>query len=124
MQEQVEAKDNLLKEGDYVKDILTGEIGVIKEGVSYSGLYPLNVIVVGKVVNYVTREGLENTYHKYPRFVKCEKPKKLVTKEVVTIVIRNKLTGEITTHAYTTAVCFSRHIEIIDQFTNTYEVEE
>lgn len=64
-----------LKLGDYVKDILTGEVDIVTP--SDNSLYPFRT-----GCELFTDEGLDLVSHLHPRFIKVDPPKKLVKKTI------------------------------------------
>ena len=72
-----------LKEGDWVRYILTDKVGQIEDYSKISTTYSLCLrIVIGLHAREMafTKEGLSSLHHKHPRFIKCDPPKKKVKK--------------------------------------------
>jgi hypothetical protein len=71
-----------LKSGDFVKDILTDEVFEVIESISrYGGLTAINIEGPGTI--YFKEDGRAIVSHKNPRFIKVDKPKRRVTKELI-----------------------------------------
>jgi hypothetical protein len=79
------AEKQVLKDGDWIRDILSDEVARVCnisdiEGNEHS-LYPLVTNINGSR-HTMTRDGKILSEHKNPRFVKCDPPKKKVTKTI------------------------------------------
>lgn len=64
-----------LKEGDWVCDILTGDISKINSRISDDYPFMVHHSTSGEFISTVMRDGKQFSHHIHPRFIKCDPPK-------------------------------------------------